>query len=160
MDRKLLAIYLNDHLLGATVGLELVRRTSRENPENELGSFLRGLAGEIAEDRETLVRSMRRLDVRVSRARVAAGWTAEKVGRLKLNGRMTSYSPLSRLVELEGLAAGIEGKRCLWIALAEIERVRDAAEGIDFPELAERARRQREQLEPHRLAAAARAFGA
>ena len=31
------------------------------------------------------------------------GWALEKVGRLKLNGQLTGYSPLSRVVELEGL---------------------------------------------------------
>ena len=34
----------------------------------------------------------------------AGAWALEKVGRLKLNGELTSYSPLSRVVELEGLA--------------------------------------------------------
>jgi hypothetical protein len=40
-----------------------------------------------------------------------AAWGIEKVGRLKLNGQLTGYSPLSRVVELEGLLAGIAGKR-------------------------------------------------
>jgi len=33
-------VYLNDHLASATLGLELVRRTARENRDSTLGSFL------------------------------------------------------------------------------------------------------------------------
>ena len=44
---------------------------------------------------------------------MVAGWVAEKAGRLKLNGSLLTYSPLSRLVELEGLSLGVEGNfRC------------------------------------------------
>jgi hypothetical protein len=156
---RLLPIYLNDHLAGATIGVELARRTLRENEGTELGSFLHSLHAEIAEDRETLVRLMRRLGIRPSKPKLGAAWAAEKVGRLKLNGRVTGYSPLSRLLELEGLAAGIEGKQALWLALGEL-RDRDARfDEIHLADLAERARSQRARLEPHRLAAARDALG-
>jgi hypothetical protein len=155
---RLLPIYLNDHLAGSTVGVELARRSLKENPAGELGDFLRGLLAEIVEDRATLLQLMERLAVRRSRPKTAAAWTAEKLGRLKLNGQIRGYSPLSRLVELEGLATGIEGKRSLWLALAEIldrdQRLRE----FDLAALAERAQSQRERLEPHRLAAAAEAL--
>jgi hypothetical protein len=153
-----LAIYLNDHLAGATVGVELGRRALRENEGSELGIFLRGLLAEISEDRATLVQLMERLSIQRSKAKTAAAWTAEKLGRLKLNGQIRGYSPLSRLVELEGLAAGIEGKRSLWLALAQIrDRERRLLE-LDLDALAERAQSQRERLELHRLAAAAAAL--
>jgi hypothetical protein len=153
-----LAIYLNDHLAGATVGVELGRRALRENEGSELGIFLRGLLAEISEDRATLVQLMERLSIQRSKAKTAAAWTAEKLGRLKLNGQIRGYSPLSRLVELEGLAAGIEGKRSLWLALAQIrDRERRLLE-FDLDALAERAQSQRERLELHRLAAAAAAL--
>jgi hypothetical protein len=149
---RYLPIYLNDHLAGATVGLELARRAERENTGTEVGAFLHELATEIEQDRNTLVQVMQRLAVPQSRGKVAAAWTAEKLGRLKLNGQVRGYSPLSRLVELEGLAGGIEGKRALWLALGEVDDPRLAE--IDLGALAERARSQRERLEPHRLAAA------
>ena len=47
-------------------------------------------------------------------------WAVEKIGRLKPNGQLTGYSPLSRVVELEGLALGITGKLSLWKALREL----------------------------------------
>jgi hypothetical protein len=156
---KYLATYLNDHLAGATGGHELVKRAARENDGSELGTFLSGLAEEIGEDRATLVAVMDELGVKVDRVKVAAGWAAEKAGRLKPNAQLLGYSPLSPLVELEALLLGITGKLGLWRALAEVapdlglERTR-------FDALAARAERQRDELEPRRLEVARRALTA
>jgi len=60
---------------------------------------------------------MERLAVRRNTAEIAGAWAAEKLGRLKLNGRLRGYSPLSRLLELEMLHIGITGKLELWQAL-------------------------------------------
>jgi hypothetical protein len=159
VGRSLLAIYLNDHLAGATLGLELARRSARENADSSLGLFLADvLLPEIAQDRETLRRLMAQLAVRGSAPKVAAAWTVEKLGRLKPNGAFRRYSPLSRLLELEGLAAGIEAKRALWVALATATGLRERLAGLDFAELAKRAESQRTRLEEHRLAAAAKAL--
>ena len=159
MPARYLPIYLNDHLAGATAGVELVKRTLAENEGSELGAFLRELHAELVEDRNSLLSLMRDLGVAPSPAKIAAGWTAEKLGRLKLNGEITRYSPLSRLVELEGLAAGIEGKRSMWLVLLEIRDHDERLRSAPLEELAERARTQRERLEPHRLAAGRLAFG-
>jgi hypothetical protein len=159
-EGRLLAIYLNDHLAGATLGLELVRRAARENAGSLVGTFLEEeLLPEIVQDRETLQRLMRQLGVASARPKIAAAWVAEKLGRLKLNGSLRQYSPLSRLLELEGLAVGIEGKRALWLALDASSAVDASAAGFDFPALAERAASQRSRLEKHRLAAASDALG-
>jgi hypothetical protein len=155
-DLKLLSTYLNDHLAGSTVGVELSRRAAKNNEGTELGTFLERLSAEIGEDRETLHAIMDRLDVRKDRVKVAAGWTGEKAGRLKPNNRLFSYSPLSRLIELEGLALGVEGKRSLWQVLAELNGPRLAE--FDFDQLIERARTQRDELQQRRLAAGREAF--
>lgn len=140
---RYLPIYLNDHLAGATLGVELARRTLNENREGELGDFLRWLVPQIVEDRRALLA----LIERPSLAKAGLAWAAEKVGRLKPNGHLTTYSPLSRLVELEGLKVGIEGKRSLWLSLREVG-------AADVDTLIARADAQLERLEPHRLAAA------
>lgn len=149
---RYLAIYLNDHLAGATLGVELARRTLSENEEGELGEFLRWLCAQIVEDRAALLALMERHGVHPSLVKSGGAWVAEKLGRLKPNGHLTTYSPLSRLLELEGLAAGIEGKLALWLALED--------GGLDVAGLADRAREQRARLEPHRLAAARGALNA
>jgi hypothetical protein len=155
-DLKLLGIYLNDHLGGSTLGVELSRRAASSNEGTELGAFLERLAGEIEEDRDTLKAIMDRLGVKEDKLKVAAGWAGEKAGRLKPNASLFSYSPLSRLVELEGLALGVEGKRSLWQVLAELDQPQLAE--FDFEKLIERARSQRDELQERRLAAALDAF--
>ena len=155
MEHNLLAIYLNDHLAGATGGLELARRAAAANPEGELGAFLDELAREVAEDRDALRSLMSRLGVNEDHVKVVAGWTAEKLGRLKLNGHLLSYSPLSRLVELEALALGVTGKLAMWRALERVSRADPRiAEYVDLPALIARAEKQRDGLETFRLDAA------
>ena len=39
---KYLAIYFNDHLAGATTGVELAKRIRGENEGTELGAFVEG----------------------------------------------------------------------------------------------------------------------
>jgi hypothetical protein len=99
---------------------------------------------------------MSRLGVGVDRARTAVAWSAEKLGRLKLNGQLTGYSPLSRLEELEILELGVEGKLLLWQALRHA-----AAAEIDEAELdrlIKRAQSQHRRLGRLRRDAAADAL--
>ena len=157
MNPKLRSIYLNDHLAGATGGAELAKRAASSNTESELGAFLERLAAEIEEDRQALLDAMDRLGVRPDPVKRTVGWTAEKLGRLKLNGQLRGYSPLSRLVELEGLHIGISGKLSTWQVLAATSA--DELEGVDLDELIARAQAQLAGLEPFRIAAAREAFG-
>src|SRR3954447_19931441 len=112
---KYLGIYLNDHHAAAIGGLELVKRSAGEHQGTELGDFLAGLRDEIEADHAALRAIMDELGVGVDRPKEAGAWVAEKAGRLKLNGQLTGSSPLTPLVELEGLSLGIEGKRLGWI---------------------------------------------
>ena len=155
---KLLGIYLNDHLAGATVGVELAKRTTGANQGTEFGGPLQQLASEIAEDRAALRRIMDRLDVRADPVKTTLAWGAEKAGRLKLNGQIRGYSPLSRVVEIEGLISGVNGKLSLWRALqvrAPSEPRLDAAE---LASLDERAEDQLRRLHDLRDRATAVAF--
>lgn len=150
----LLAIYLNDHLAGSTMGVELAQRCAANNRTSDYGRFLEQLAAEIREDRESLRQIMRSLGVEVDQVKVSAAWTAEKLGRLKLNGRLLGYSPLSRLVELEMLALGVTGKLAMWLALDGLEPGRPELSHAPLAELITRAERQRDGLEAQRLRAA------
>jgi hypothetical protein len=159
VDRKLLGIYLNDHLAGSTSGVELARRAAGANRGTPLGDDLARLAKEVDEDRESLKTIMESLELGQDRVKVAAGWSAEKLGRLKLNGRLTGYSPLSRVVELEGLALGITGKLALWRALRGLADAEPRLDAAELDRLRERAERQRDAVEAHRVSAARDAFG-
>ena len=153
-----LHIYLQDHLGGATFGLELVQRCRRNNEGTEFVEPLADLTAEIAEDRRTLQRIMRDVGADVSRTKVAAGWTLEKIRRLKPNGRLFEYTPLARLVELESLAVGISGKKAMWRALEHVASHDQRLARHDFPALAERTDDQLARVEVLRLAAARTAF--
>jgi hypothetical protein len=154
----LLAIYLNDHLAAATTARELARRTAASNRGSDYGPFLAELAEQIEIDRKALLGIMDRLSVGVDRIKVIGGWGAEKLGRFKLNGRVLGYSPLSRLVELELLELGVNGKLALWRSLqrAGADEFPPGAPGLAA--LVSRAEHQLEQLEAHRLRAAAEAL--
>jgi hypothetical protein len=156
----LLATYLNDHLAGATAGRDLARRSAASNRGSDLGRFLADLAREIDEDRDALLALMGGLGVGTDRIKVLGGWAAEKLGRLKSNGRLFSYSPLSRLVELEGLALGVRGKLALWQALEVIQAGEPTLAKTDLIALSQRAERQLSELERHRRATVAEALEA
>lgn len=158
MDVKLLGIYLNDHLAGSRVGLNLARRTARENRGNPLGEFLATLVPELEEDRAVLLRVMTVLKVPRDTFKDSAAWLAERLGRLKLNGRILRYSPLSRLVELEGLFVGTQGRRAMWRLLRRLARTDRSLASFDFEALVARTEQQLRGLEKWRLQAADIAF--
>jgi hypothetical protein len=110
------------------------------------------LTVQIEEDRATLEELMGHLEVGRDRLKSAVAWSAEKLGRLKLNGRVWGHSPLSPMIELEALYIGITGKRQLWVALQGVFGPR--LEEFDFEELIQRADDQRDGVERHRLDAA------
>jgi hypothetical protein len=152
MNTRFLGIYLNDHLAGATTGVELARRSRASNQGTELGDFLAELTAGIEADRDTLEAVMETLGVQKNQVKRVAGWGAEKLARLKLNGQLRGYSRLSRLVELEFLLIGITGKLGMWKVLQATVAERLAA--FDLAELIARAESQRTGVEAFRLEAA------
>ena len=116
------------------------------------------MADQIQEDRNALTDLMRRLGIGADPLKRALAWWAEKLGRGKLNGSLISYSPLSRLEELEFLSLGVEGKLLMWLALRELADHDDRIAAVDLERLIRRARAQRRRLERHRLAAATEAL--
>jgi len=114
----LLRIYLQDHAATYTGLLELAKRALGSNEGTSFEQPLAQLRDEIADDRVLLADVMEKLGMTRDRVKDGAAWAAEKAGRLKLNGRVREYSPLSRVVELEGLAMLLLGQRRLWETLA------------------------------------------
>ncbi len=156
--RKLLRIYLNDHLTAAAGAIELARRSLRNNRGTPLGAFLEELLTEITEDRAALEKLMAALEFQPDRIKLAAAVIAEKVGRLKLNGQIFRYSDLSRLIEIDGLYGVVDLKLHLWLALRLVASRDPRFAVIDLDRLVERASSQLTRLERHRLDAAERAF--
>lgn len=150
MNKELLGIYLNDHLAGATALGELARRACRTHPE------LRVLADDLESDRKELLDFMHEVGVESRPAKVALGWLSEKAGRLKLNGRVLGRSPLTDVVELEGLRVGIEAKSAMWRTLRKLESFDEDR----LERLARRAAEQAELVDGYRVRRVPQAFDA
>ena len=158
-EPTLLGIYLNDHLAGATAGVELARRAARAQRQTPAGPTLDRLAREIAEDKVALTEMMAALAIPVRRYKTYAAWAAEKVGRLKPNGRVLDRSPLSSLVEIEALRLGVEGKASLWRTLSEVAEHEPRLDRDRIVTLLHRAEEQAKLLESMRVETSAEVFG-
>ena len=154
--RTRLRIYVNDHRAGAAGGVSIARRCRDNNLGTALGVELQRIVSEIEEDATTLTQLAQRCSLPASPVKLALAWAGERAGRLKLNGQVRGYSPLSRLLELELLIAGIDAKTELWRSLGAAELPELA--GVDFEALAARAIAQHEALQPHHDDAARAAF--
>ena len=152
------AIYLNDHLLGATGGVELARRLASAGTGTAHAGELARLATEVAEDRVALLRIMDRLGVTANPLKMAAGWVGEKLGRLKPNGWLARRSPLSSLLELEAMALGVAGKAAGWRSLRALAEHDGRLDQAELDRLIKRADAQRELIERLRVDAADQAL--
>jgi hypothetical protein len=156
----LLGIYLNDHLAGATGGVELAKRLASNFRRSPHSQALQRIAADVEQDRNSLLEVMRRLDVPVNRVKVSAGWLGEKIGRLKMNGNLFHRSPLSSLVELEAMYLGVQGKAAGWRVLRAESGKHQSLDPQEFDELITRADEQEQTLEAVRRDVAERAFAA
>jgi hypothetical protein len=138
MNQRRLGIYLNDHLAAADAAIARARASIRANQSTPLADSLHEFLVEAEEDRRALVEVMQRLGVRRARLKELAALTSERAGRLKLNGRLLRYSPLSRLEELELFAAGAALKARLWETLMLLS---DGDSRLDAAEYASRQHR-------------------
>jgi hypothetical protein len=145
MDKQQLSVYLNDHLAGATGGLELFRRAASSHGGAHSEELAR-LRDEVEEDRDSLLSVMRRLDVHENKTMALIGWVGEKVGRLKPNGYLLRRSPLADVIELEGLRVGVHGKLCGWQVLRAATSNDDRVPTEEIERLIERAEDQLARL--------------
>ncbi len=146
--------YLTDHFAGATAGLNLARIAAEEHQQDELGQFFGQLAMEIREDYETLEGLLDALAVEKSAIKTAAA----EVGTKVMTPKFTSGDDdeLNAFITLETLSIGIEGKHCMWKALATLED--PALADLDIDGLIARAVDQRTRIEDQRVAMAPQAL--
>ncbi len=157
-EDALLGIYLNDHLAAMTVGVELARRAARGRQGSAAAATLDELAAQLAEDRGELLGMMKALGIPVRQYKVIASRVAERIGRLKPNGHVLKRSPLSNVIEAEGLQVAVAANAACWRTLQEMAEREPRLDGRRLQRLLERAPRQSAGLEQCRLEAAAEAF--
>ena len=154
MAHEHLTTYLNDHLAGSVVALELLDHLQATHAGSELGTFFKQLSSDIAADRDELQGLMERLEISESRTRKASAWFTEKVTELKLRLDDPKDGSLRLFESLEALSLGIEGKRSLWIALIAAAEQSPSLRILDYERLEERAQEQRDRVENLRIATA------
>ncbi len=156
---ELLGIYLNDHLAGAAAGIAAFRRARNAQGPSERGHALDRILREVEEDRAAVESVMRTFGFPIRRYKQAIGLLGERVSSLKLNGRLTTRSPLSDLVEFEGLLLGVLGRAAGLRTLRELAETEPRLDGEQLDRLIARAERQAATLEELRVGAVHRAFG-
>ena len=154
--RPPIEVYVNDHLAGGTAAIDLAEQLQQENVGTPLGEFLSGLVEEIKQDHSTLEDMMAKLGIKPDPIKQAGAKLAELVSRFKLGG---GPDDIGRLLALETLSLGIEGKACLWLSLQEVAEQYGALASFDLGELLKRAESQRKDVEQQRLVAAAEILG-
>ena len=145
-------VYLNNHLAGSVVALELMDHLEKSHAGTAIKDFLVNLRADILADREELELLMGRLKISPNPRRKAMAWVTEKLAEIKLSLDDPAGGPLHLLEALEAIAIGIDGKRALWRALAGAR-----ASGLtepDYRRLGKRAEDQRNRIETARLEAA------
>jgi hypothetical protein len=132
---SLLRTYLRDHEAAAVGGLQLFRRCCKANRGTAYAAELQRLTEEIRSDRDALRRICLFFVAEYSNVGRAAAYAGATLGRVKMNGRVFKYSPLSRVLELEALSGGVMTKLRLWESLLPLSAV---DERLDEDELKRR----------------------
>lgn len=161
MNDRRLQIYLDDHLALIVGEMELAARCRRSNAEGPLGDFLAQLERDLTAQQMVVKEVLRQVvgaDGVESLLKQGAAWFAEKLGRFKLNDALLAYSSLSRVVELETLAAAAQERVALWDSLAALVAADDRLDKFDFVGLRDQARSHLADLDIRRRQAAVEAF--
>ncbi|MCA5893981.1 NAD-dependent epimerase/dehydratase family protein [Isoptericola sp. NEAU-Y5] len=157
LDRELLGLYLADHVTGATAGLGRIERMVGDYTDLPLHPELVEIAEQIRGERELYLSLLGALGLPRRRHRQLLAGIAERLGRLKLNGRVVRRSPMSVVLETELMRSAVVGKVGGWQTLEEHAREL----GLDpaqFHELAESGQRQIATLDRLHEYARRRAF--
>ena len=139
--------YLQDHLAGATFGVNLLKDLSEQKVDKELAALAAKLVAEVQLDRETLDRIVNSLGEESSALKDAGAWVAQKLGRTKLS----TTEPFGVFEAVELMTLGVSGKIALWKTLAEIPRLETTVSVDQLKALIAQAEQQFDQLECFRL---------
>ena len=146
-----IATYLNDHLAGSVVAVELMENLEAIYAGKPIADFIAKLRADIEVDVHELEGLMGQLQISESRTRKASAWLTEKVTQLKLRLDDPAHGELRLFESLEALSLGIEGKRSLWMALSAAAEVSPQLRIKDYQSLQHRAADQRGRVEEKRL---------
>ena len=158
MAEDYIATYLNDHLAGSVVAVELMENLETVYAGQPIADFIAKLRADIEVDIRELEDLMGQLQVSESRTRKASAWLTEKFTQLKLRLDDPTHGDLRLFESLEALSLGIEGKRSLWLALSAAAELSPQLRIADYQRLQRRAEQQRARVEEQRLELARKAL--
>ena len=145
--------YINDHLAGSQGAISLIQDLAdRQEMESEAKFFL-DLKSKVEKDQEILKSLLARANLEQSTILKIAGSLTAKAGRIKLMWEGLETGKLGMFEALEILALGIQGKRLLWVVLAEIAPFFPEWNDIHFADLELEAISQRDSVEERRVEA-------
>ena len=150
--------YLNDHLAGSVVAVELMENLETVYAGRPIADFIAKLRADIEVDILELEDLMGQLQISESRTRKASAWLTEKFTQLKLRLDDPTHGDLRLFESLEALSLGIEGKRSLWLALSAAAELSPQLRIADYQRLQQRAEEQRARVEDQRLELARKAL--
>lgn len=119
ISEDLLNLYISDHLTGATAGEERLYRMAQDFVDTPVFAKLSEVAEEIRAERTLLKNIIHDLGLKQKPYRQAVSWVGERVGRLKLNGKILERSPMTMVLEAELMRSAIMGKIGGWQTLRE-----------------------------------------
>jgi hypothetical protein len=158
MAHRPIDVYLNDHLAGATFGVDLARQLEARTEGTDFQPEMSRLAAEIEADLDTLTDLMERIGATRNPSKQVTAWVAEKASQLRLTGLTSGGDELGTFLGIEALSLGVEGKASLWTTLRDLRDQYPELLSADLDDLLQRAQRQRQVLEAERVAAARRSL--
>ncbi len=158
MAYESIEVYLNDHLAGATAGVNLVEQAADRHRSDELGEFLAPLASEIKSDYATLEGLIDSMGIDKSASKTALAEVGSKLAAPKFSAEGAGNEHLGDFVTLETLSIGIEGKRCMWAALKTVADAYPELQELGLDDLESRAQDQRSRVEAKRVEIAPQAL--
>jgi hypothetical protein len=153
-DEALVA-YLREHLSASDAALAVVEKLWHSAAEGDVRQLAETLRREFDEERDSVRVLLASTGASPYSAKRAAGGVVGRLLGPMAGGRV---GELSLLRTLEGLAVGVQGKRCLWRALASAFPTHPGPAGRSFAELEAMAVRQWEAIEQQRQALARATF--
>lgn len=119
VDRRKVAVYLDDHLAGAAAAIRRMRRTARTLAGTPAGALVDQVADEVTEEKAELVAMIRDLGLRRTGVKQMLARVGEVAALVKHDGPLGRSRSMNTLLEVELLRSGVMGKRGLWQTLEE-----------------------------------------
>ena len=142
--RRNLVAYLRDHLSGADAAIRVVDGLMREYEGTSEGTLFAALDQQFREDRSVVVTILATLGASSRSVKRLVGRTT---GGLLQTAAGAKPGTLALVRTLEGLAIGVQGKRCLWRSLQVLASSLQVPAERSFIELESRAVDQWERIE-------------